>query len=170
MFLKFYPILCVCVCLCTTAVYTTNFNPGWSRLSRLTFTVSQLSHTNLSLSLCHTQIHGTDIKCILRAETGLCILNKRMHKQKGFSAHWPICLMRLFCFDREARRQLTATKQGKQKGREHEDESRHTTTTCSNDMAHTYLWAMEADTRLDWHVLAWALRSLLPPTVNREKH
>ncbi len=56
-----------------------------------------------------------------------------------------------------------------QKGLKHKEESQHTTTTCSINTAHTYLWVMEADTRLDWHVLVWALRSLPRPTANKER-
>lgn len=56
-----------------------------------------------------------------------------------------------------------------QRGLKHKDESQHTTTTCSINTARPYLWVMEADTRLDWHVLVWALRSLLRPTANKER-
>lgn len=154
---------------------------------RLTLSVSQLSHSNLSfspfLSIYHTQIcrpccrvytkSGNTWKHAYAYHTCACREKKEI---KAFNAHLPICHMHFFFFRLSAI--MKHGKQGgnwlqrstvEQKGLKHRDESQHTTTTCSINTAHTYLWVMEADTRLDWHVLVWALRSPLRPTANKER-
>lgn len=64
---------CLCVCVCVPQLYTQMTvildDPDFPRL---TLTVSQLSHSNLSLPFSPSVTHkctGPDVMCILRAET-----------------------------------------------------------------------------------------------------
>lgn len=99
-------------------------------------------------------------------------------KKRNFNAYISIRHMHCFCFVSyhdawEARRQLTAAKHGRTK-KDQNTRMDHNTqpppvVSTLITLHHTYLWVMEADRRLDWHVLAWALRSLLRPTRNKER-
>ena len=95
--------VCMCVCVCVPQLYTQltviQDDPDFPRL---TLTVSQLSHFNLSFSLSatHRNTHPAVYWEQKHTETRLCIWHMRMQKTKTkiktFSAHLAICCMHFF--------------------------------------------------------------------------
>lgn len=93
----FYPIrVCLCLCVCVPQLYTQLTvildDPDFPRL---TLSVSQLSHSiislfSLSLYLSHT-------KSGQKMETHLCIPYMR-RKERNVNAYLPICHMHCFSF------------------------------------------------------------------------